>query len=55
MKQIEYVLMIGVALSGKTTYRKINFNYDEHYHILTTVGKRIGIHRVVSKKETYHG
>lgn len=28
MKQIEYVLMIGVALSGKTTYRKANFNYE---------------------------
>ena len=28
MQQIEYVLMIGVALSGKTTYRKANFNYE---------------------------
>ncbi|EGG42186.1 hypothetical protein Nlim_0832 [Candidatus Nitrosarchaeum limnium SFB1] len=28
MKQIEYVLMIGVALSGKTTYRNANFNYE---------------------------
>jgi len=28
MKQIEYIMMIGVALSGKTTYRKANFNYD---------------------------
>jgi len=26
--QIEYVLMIGVALSGKTTYVKANFNYE---------------------------
>jgi len=28
MKQIEYVVMIGVALSGKTTYRKANFNHE---------------------------
>ena len=28
MKQLEYVLMIGVALSGKTTYRKANFNHE---------------------------
>ena len=27
MSQIEYVLMIGVALSGKTTYRKANFSH----------------------------
>ena len=28
MSQIEYVLMIGVALSGKTTYIKANFNHE---------------------------
>ena len=28
MAQIEYVLMIGVALSGKTTYRKANFSFE---------------------------
>jgi predicted kinase len=27
-KQLEYVLMIGVALSGKTTYIQANFNYE---------------------------
>ena len=27
-KQIEYVLMIGVALSGKTTYIMANFNHE---------------------------
>ncbi len=27
-KQLEYVLMIGVALSGKTTYIKANFNHE---------------------------
>lgn len=27
LSQIEYVLMIGVALSGKTTYIKANFEY----------------------------
>ncbi len=27
-KQPEYVLMIGVALSGKTTYIKANFNHE---------------------------
>jgi predicted kinase len=25
---MEYVLMIGVTLSGKTTYRKANFNHE---------------------------
>ena len=28
MSQTEYVLMIGVALSGKTTYVKENFNHE---------------------------
>lgn len=28
MPQLEYVIMIGVALSGKTTYRKANFNHE---------------------------
>ena len=28
MSQIEYVLMIGVALSGKTTYVKANFDHE---------------------------
>ena len=28
MSQIECVLMIGVALSGKTTYSKTNFDYE---------------------------
>ena len=28
VQQIEYILMIGVALSGKTTYRKANFNHE---------------------------
>jgi predicted kinase len=27
-KQLEYILMIGVALSGKTTYIKANFNHE---------------------------
>ena len=27
-KQLEYVLMIGVALSGKTTYLKANFKHE---------------------------
>ena len=27
MQQIEYVIMIGVTLSGKTTYRKTNFTH----------------------------
>lgn len=27
-KQPEYVLMIGIALSGKTTYIKANFNHE---------------------------
>ena len=26
---LEYVLMIGVALSGKTTYVKANFDHEE--------------------------
>ena len=28
MPYMEYVLMIGIALSGKTTYRKANFNHE---------------------------
>ncbi|WP_420545826.1 AAA family ATPase [Nitrosopumilus sp.] len=28
MSQLEYVIMIGVALSGKTTYVKSNFNHQ---------------------------
>lgn len=28
MSQLEYVMMIGVALSGKTTYVKTNFNHE---------------------------
>ena len=25
---MEYILMIGIALSGKTTYRKVNFEHE---------------------------
>ena len=28
MNNLEYILMIGVALSGKTTYRKGNFEHE---------------------------
>ncbi|MDH3279260.1 MAG: hypothetical protein OEM17_03730 [Nitrosopumilus sp.] len=28
MQKLEYVLMIGVGLSGKTTYIKANFDHE---------------------------